>query len=290
MARHIIDAHMHLFAARSTQFPRGLHELYPADRTAEIDEYLSFAKANNVVHSVLVSLDEHDEYVKHAMDEHPGRFSAVAVMDTEAVDPVSDLRFRSASLPLVGFRVWTLGADADLRVPDPYLALLGELQQRGIAAWFYSDELQLRALASIVDRFPGLTIVLNHLGFCQSGFACDEWGRPRIQTRIPPDTFGITEELARHKNVSALFSGHYAFSDQDYPYEDMRVVSDRLLQAFGSDRLMWASDWPWIKDKPGYAELIDLLDVQLPGLTSDARDRILAGNAKRILRIEGEGD
>lgn len=281
---------MHLFTRVTEDFPRGLHDLYPADRTAEIDEYLAYADRDGVVHSVLVSLDEHDEYTMHALAKHPGRFSAVAVMDTNAPDPVEDLRARVDKVPLVGFRVWTLGAGEDLVVPDRYLALLEELQRRGIAAWFYSDEVQLRALAGVVERFPDLTVVLNHLGFCQSGFACDEWGRPRIATQIPPATFTITEGLARHSNVVVLFSGHYAFSQQEYPYADMRVVSERLLQAFGPNRLMWASDWPWIKEHPGYRELIDLVDVHLPGLSEDEKDLVLGGNAARILTIEMKGD
>lgn len=281
---------MHLFTRVTPEFPRGLHDLYPADRTAEIDEYRAYADRDDVVHSVLVSLDEHDEYTMHALATHPGRFSAVAVMDTNAPDPVDDLRARVDKVPLVGFRVWTLGAGEDLVVPDRYLALLEELQRRGIAAWFYSDELQLRALAGVVERFPDLTIVLNHLGFCQSGFACDEWGRPRITTQIPPATFPITESLARHSNVVVLFSGHYAFSQQEYPYADMRIVSERLLQAFGPNRLMWASDWPWIKEHPGYRELIDLVDVHLPGLSDSEKDLVLGGNAARILTIEMKGD
>lgn len=290
MGRTIIDAHMHLFTRVTADFPRGIHELYPQDRTAEIDEYLEYADANDVAHSVVVSLDEHDEYAIHALAQHPGRFSAVAVMDTNAPDPVDDLMFRVDKVPLVGFRVWTLGADQDLQVPDRYLALLEELQRRGIAAWFYSDEMQLRALAQVVERFPDLTVVLNHLGFCQSGFACDEWGRPRIATQIPPATFSITEELARHPNVVVMFSGHYAFSRTDYPYDDMRVVSDRLMQAFGPSRLMWASDWPWIKEHPGFRELIDLVDIHLPGLSEGEMDLVLGGNAARILRIEMKGE
>lgn len=286
----VIDAHMHLFTRFSPEFPRGLHELYPADRTAEIEEYLAFAERNDVAHSVLVSLDENDEYTAHALAQHPGRFSAVAVMDVNAADPVDDLSARVDTMPLVGFRVWTLGAGQDLQVPDRYLALLDELQRRGIAAWFYSDELQLRALAQVVERFPDLTVVLNHLGFCQSGFACDEWGRPRISTQIPPASFAITEDLARHPNVAVLFSGHYAFSQQEYPYDDMRVVSHRLLEAFGPTRLMWASDWPWIKDQPGYRELIDLASIHLAELNEHEMDMVLGGNAARILGIDMRSD
>jgi len=288
VARPIVDAHMHLFTAVDAGFPRGTHDLYPADRRAEVEEYLTFADDNHVAHSILVSLDEHDEYVAQAVNRNPDRFSAVAVMDTTASDPVADLRRRLDSMPLVGFRVWTLGANESLEVPDSYMALLAELEKSGVAAWFYSDEQQLRALDKIAGRFPDLTIVLNHLGFCQSGFACDEWGRPRIPTPIPPPAFPVTENLARLPNVVTLFSGHYAFSRVDYPYSDLLDVSERLLEAFGPTRLMWASDWPWIKEQPGYSELIELVRYQLPRLDEFERELVLGGNAERILGIESK--
>lgn len=285
MTRPIVDAHMHLFTAVRDGFPRGIHDLYPADRRAEVEEYLIFADGNHVGHSVLVSLDEHDEYVAQAVNRNPDRFSAVAVMDTTASDPVADLRQRLDSMPLLGFRVWTLGANESLDVPDSFLALLAELEKIGLAAWFYSDEQQLRALETVAGRFPDLTIVLNHLGFCQSGFACDELGRPKIQTPIPPPAFQVVENLARFPNVVTLFSGHYAFSNAEYPYNDLLGLSDRLLQAFGPRRLMWASDWPWIKDQPGYRELIELVAHQLPRLQESERELVLGGNAERILGI-----
>lgn len=290
MTKPIVDAHMHLFTAVDEGFPRGIHDLYPADRRAEVAEYLTFADENHVAHSVLVSLDEHDEYVRQAVARDPERFSAVAVMDTTAPDPVADLRRRLDSMPLVGFRVWTLGANENLDVPESYMALLAELERSGVAAWFYSDEQQLRALGMIAGRFPDLTIVLNHLGFCQSGFACDDWGRPRIQTPIPPPAFDVVESLGLLPNVVTLFSGHYAFSQVGYPYGDLLSISERLLQAFGSTRLMWASDWPWIKERPGYEELIKLIDYQLPQLTSHERGQILGGNAARILGIRLRSD
>jgi len=289
MPRTIIDSHMHLFTALSPDYPRGVHELYPAERVAEVQEYLDYAEKCNVDHSVLVSLDEYDHYVIDAVQQSPGRFSVVSVMDRMADDPVEDLQSRLDTVDLVGFRVWTLEADANLVVPQKFKNLLAELERRGVAAWFYADEHQLQALASVISEYPDLTVVLNHLGFCQSGFACDEWGRPRLQADIPPRSLEIVEKLARHSNVVALFSGHYAFSREEFPYEDLRIVSERLLDAFGPERLLWASDWPWIKEEPGYCELLEMVERHLPGLSADEVDLVMGGNAQRVLRIEVKG-
>lgn len=289
MTDPIIDAHMHLFTKQSDDFPRGVHELYDEERTAHVEDYLPIADQCGVEHSVLVSLDDHDEYIAYVLNRYPGRFSAVAVMDVEADDPRDDLLRRLEMLPLVGFRVWTLGANESLEIPQSYLQLLEVMQERGIAAWFYSDELQQRALASVVERFPDLTIMLNHLGFCQSGFECDEWGRPRISTTIPPDSFSTVQQLAQHENVAVMFSGQYAFSKGDYPYPDLQETGQMLLEAFGPERLVWASDWPWISEVPGYRALLDLVPEQLPGISPSELSQIMGGNAQRLLGIEVQG-
>lgn len=280
-----VDAHMHLFAALDGRYARGLHDLYPAERAALVEDYLQAMDVEGIDHSVIVSLDEHDDYTRHVVSEFPEKFSAVSVMNTHHLDPLEDFRARCAAMPIVGYRVWGLG-DPDAPVRDlRYFGLLKEMADRGVAAWFYSSPDQLALLSQVLDEIPDLTVVLNHLGFCQSGFLADEWGRPRIPLEIPPPSLTLVESLAHYPQVCVHFSGHYAFSEDPYPYDDLRPVSEALLNAFGPDRLLWASDWPWIVEHPGYSAVIAMVDQHLPGLTEPQRAQVLGGNAARILGI-----
>lgn len=284
----IIDAHMHLFVGKSERYPRGVHDLYPAERTADVMEYLEYADALGVDFSILVSLDENDEYVRDQVAARPERFGAVAVMDSLAEDPVAEFQRHCDAMPILGYRIWTLGAGENGVPSDGYLDLLAELERREIVAWFYADEVQLNALRNSLHRYPRLNVLLNHLGFCQSGFSCDELGRPRIDVPLPPASLATVVELANFPRVAVMFSGHYAFSNLEYPYPDLVGVSQTLLSAYGVDRLIWASDWPWIKEKPGYAELLNLVRHQLPELTGEEIAAIMGGNAQRIFRIPCE--
>lgn len=285
MTARRIDAHMHLFAPVGGTFARGVHELYPPDRAALVEEYLEVMDRNRIDHAVVVSLDEHDDYTRFVVDSYPTKFSAVAVMNSAHPDPVEDFRSRTTLMPLVGYRIWELGS-VDTPVRElRYFNLLKEMSDQGVAAWFYSSPEQLAMLPRVLDELPNLNVVLNHLGFCQSGFEADEWGRPRIHSDIPPPTLPIVMALAELPQVTVHFSGHYAFSSEPYPYRDLTPVSSALLKAFGPDRLLWASDWPWIADEPGYGALIELLDHHLGELSVDARSQIQGGNAARVLGI-----
>ena len=80
-------------------------------------------------------------------------------------------------------------------------------------------------------------------------------------------------------------SGQFACSTQPWRYRDLADWHRQLLRKFGAGRLMWASDFPWIVQDPGYGRLTTLLDELLPELTDAQRAQIMGGTAKRVLRF-----
>jgi L-fuconolactonase len=157
-----------------------------------------------------------------------------------------------------------------------------EMAEDGAKLWFYASEPQMRLLARVLSRLPALVVVLNHLGFCPGELWIDDHGRPRFTTKLPPPTFSTTLLLAEYPNVHVLFSGHYAFSDRGFPYQDLTSVVAGLLDAFGPGRLMFGSDFPWVRTVPGYSAVLSLVDLQMPGLSPDERRAVLGGNAQHL--------
>ena len=74
----------------------------------------------------------------------------------------------------------------------------------------------------------------------------------------------------------------YAFAAEPCPYDDLRPVTAGLLDAFGPRRLLLGSDFPWIRDEPGYAETIAAVDAHLDGLDEAERARVRGGNALEL--------
>ena len=68
-----------------------------------------------------------------------------------------------------------------------------------------------------------------------------------------------------------------------------------VKEAFGSEKLLFASDWPWFQQKAPIAEWakevrkmktpLILKPFGLPGVNDEDKEMILAGNAKRILKL-----
>ena len=48
---------------------------------------------------------------------------------------------------------------------------------------------------------------------------------------------------------------------------------------------MWATDFPWILEDPGYDKLTTVVEKLLPNVTESELADIMGGNAKRILRF-----
>ena len=219
------------------------------------------------------------------MRRWPDRFVATGLVDLDDADPPARLRQLVAATGIRGIRLGGLG--------DPGAATAAELRafglfevaaELGININTYASSAQVGNLALMAAAFPSVTLSLDHLGVCPTTpMGVDRWGRPRFDDEpLPPATYPQILALARFPNLCVKVSGEYAFSKVPYPYGDMQSMVAQVYQAYGPERMMWCSDFPWIVEEPGYGRLANLLDHHLPGLTATEREAIMGGNAMRV--------
>ncbi len=276
----VVDAHLHVFRARSDSYPRDVHEIFPAEREASVELLLETMQLAGVDKAVLVPLSHHDRYLHECLERYPGSFVGVGVEDVQAADRVGDFLRRAETVPLQGLRIFSLG-ERTVADPEqlPSFPLLAALAKGNYKLWYYPPPTELPLFSRVLELLPGLQVVLNHLGFCRSEFTNDGTGRPRLQAPVPPPTLADMLGLARFAGVHVMFSGEYAFSSRPYPYDDIEPVVRAVYDAYGAHRMLRASDFPWILEDPGYAETLALVDHYLPGLDDRDRDAILGGTA-----------
>lgn len=281
----VVDAHLHVFKALTDEYPRAVFDgMTPPERNEPVELLLPAMETAGVDKVVICALSEHDRYLAEVLAEYPGKFAGVAVHDFAVPDPAATLRRRHESVGFQGLRLYGLngeaGADPESLEVFPMLAAMRDLN---LTAWFYGPADQLALLDSCLDLLPGLDVVLNHLGFLPDmhmELRIDDDARPRFVIDLPPSGLALVEALAaKHVSVRVHFSGHYAFSGAPYPYLDLQEVVDRVYAAFGADRMLMASDWPWIRENPGYQETLALVDHLLPNITAQERDMIRGGTA-----------
>ena len=284
----IIDSHLHLFKKATANYPRDCASFYPAERQALVDDFIEVMSLNNVRHAVIVPLGNETRYLTEILKAFPEKFSGIAVLDYKSQNPSEDIHRWKEEIGIKGIRIMgDVGDPSTTRFEDLALAqLLREMASLDLILWFYGSLEQLKLVHLVASALPEMTIVLNHLGFCQQGFSVDAFNRPHIEVQLPPQSVEIVEALAEFKNINVKFSGEYGFSHKKFPFLDIKPIAARILDSFGASRMLWASDWPWIEVNPGYESLIALTDIYFGGISDFDRQEIMGGNAQRLLKLK----
>ncbi|RBP05685.1 putative TIM-barrel fold metal-dependent hydrolase [Roseiarcus fermentans] len=132
-----------------------------------------------------------------------------------------------------------------------------------------------RALA-LIDACPDVLFVLDHCG-AQS-----------VTASLAPVWRARIADVARRPNVCAKISGVVAYLDaKAWTLADLRPYVEPVIERFGWDRVVWGSDWPVCTLTASLSIWLAATHALTRGASVDERDRLFAGNARRLWRIEG---
>jgi L-fuconolactonase len=281
-----VDAHAHVFRPSSVS-PREVSDLVPPERDAPVEDLLTVMSDANVSHAVLVPLDGSDDYVSSVVSRYPERFVGVAVATAvehglTSRDSVEALNERRRNYPFVALRTSWVGAPDQPIDASPMLSTLQWMAAENVVLWSYLGPEQFPLLAQALERVPGLRVVLNHFGFTPHNMRVDQARRPSFDVGLPAGLVDRIAALSRYPDVYLMVSGQYALSSQEPPYADLHEPTRKLAAAFGTGRLLWGSDYPWIRDAPGYRQTRDAIAEALPGLSADDIGKIYGGTVRSL--------
>ena len=302
-----IDAHLHVFARDSAEFPREVKDSMPAEREAPVEILLQQMQTHCIDKAVLVQTGgtciEHHGYLQYCLRTYPNQFTGIGLIPPDAPSVADHMDHLAADGEIIGFRLRSLGGPVDPLQPVDIrratsFPVWQHAAERDYVLWLYLQAVDAHVLPYFLEAFPQVRVAINHLMVCpgEDQFSWDDKGRPRIEVEMPPQTrystlglkIGRIPDNTRGRypfaNVCVHLSGQYAISKQAYPYLDLREWHRNLLAALGPERLMWASDFPWILSDPGYGESVHILDHLLPDLNEAERNQIMGETARRFLR------
>jgi len=130
----------------------------------------------------------------------------------------------------------------------------------------------LPLVAGIAERCPGLRIIVDHLGVPRGASG------PAAFAHLPELT-----ALRRFPNVAVKAAGVGDYASDPYPYRSLDAPLRRVFDAFGPDRLIWASDLSRLRHS--YGECVTHF-TWLPWLTPSDREKIMGLNVCRWLGWE----
>ena len=298
-----IDAHVHVFAKASAEFPRLITKQLPATGEAPVERLLEKMAENRVDQAVLVQIGgthlEHHSYLRHCLKTFPRRFLGIGLIPADEPKPQEHMDRLAAGGGVIGFRLSSIGGPADPLAPMDIrtfatFPIWQHAAEKDYVLWLYPRAVDAHTVPFLIEAFPQVRVVFNHMLACPSkgSFSWDGKGRPRVEfSQFPPLSRYTTMGLHQYDNVFVHLSGQYALSKEQWPYRDLQEWHERLhapkdrMQGFGAERLLWATDFPWIVDDPGYEKMVRIVDELLPGLDADERQEIMGGTARRLLQF-----
>lgn len=122
---------------------------------------------------------------------------------------------------------------------------------------------------SVVEAVPDLDLVIDHLG------------GPNVRGGRWEPWATLMARAAEHPRCTVKLSGLDPIEGGVEPY---RRYVDHVMEHFGAERVMWASNWPATRLGTGYRQTLDDARSLVPGLSSSDRDAVFAENAARVYR------
>ena len=90
--------------------------------------------------------------------------------------------------------------------------------------------------------------------------------------------------LPKIKHVAVKISG-IGFAFRPWTIEQMRSYVLEAIELFGTDRAMFASDFPTDKLFGGFDQHLDAYNAIVADFSDDERRALFAGNANRLYRL-----
>jgi predicted TIM-barrel fold metal-dependent hydrolase len=264
----ILDPHVHVWK-HDPKYPFA-EGARPPERDATPETLLELMKANGVAKTVIIQVIHYrydNTYLADVLKRYPKTFQGVCRVDP--LDPAApDHLSQHTSQGFRGVRLspaanaagdWFRGPlmpplwkrCSDLKVPMTVLAPIARMPE----------------VAVLLEKLPDLTVVIDHMADC-----------PVDQ----PVELEKLIALKRYPNLFVKISHTWSISKQPYPWLDAQELVKRLHEAYGPQRLMWATDWPIVEGHSTYAKALSVVRDEMKFLNADDLHWILSKTIERV--------
>ena len=266
--RMIVDAQVHLWKAESEDWKwvPGLQPQLPEPFTIErLVPMMDEAGVDRVVIVPPSWPGDRNDYALEATRRYPRRFRIMGKLPLQ--DPKG-----AALLPKWREQPGMAGLRVIFNTPQTLPQLTN-----GSMDWFWAAAEQAElpvmcfapgqapALARVAERYPGLTLILDHMAVTGA----------MVRDGTIAEAIGQTAGLAKYQNVSVKLSASPGLSRQPYPYRDVAPYIQRVFEAFGPQRSYWGTDLTNTYARGSYRQRITHFTEELSFLSESDKDWVM---------------
>ena len=156
----------------------------------------------------------------------------------------------------------------DLMLQPAFVNGISLLQQYNFVYDILIFQDQLQYIPQFVSAFPSQLFVIDHMAKpdIKNG-EIDEWKK------------GI-QKVAQFENVFCKISGIVTEADwKNYKNEDFKPYLDVIVDSFGTNRILFGSDWPVCLVAASYQKVLDIVEDYFSSFSKDETEKIFGLNA-----------
>ena len=272
-----IDAHHHLWRYDAEEYAWLTGDLAPLRRDFLAADLLPTMQAAGVQGAIAVQARQTVEETTWLLQTAAETLPIVGVVGwlplCEAGLPALLERFSRESL-LKGLRHIVQAEPAGFMDGVAFRNGLAQIASAGLTYDILIFEHQLDEATRLVDAFPNLQFVLDHLAKPRIGHAdVANWAK------------GIAA-LARRPNTVCKVSGMVTEAEPgQWSAASLRPFYDTVLEAFTPGRLLFGSDWPVVLARCSYADWLQIAAGWTSELSASEQAAMFGGNAERVYRV-----
>jgi L-fuconolactonase len=277
-----IDAHHHLWTLARGDYGWPTPDLAPIYRDFRLADLLPLLSSAGIDGTILVQAaptEAETIFLLDIADDADVVCGVVGWIDFDAADAAARLDALCRRKLLVGLRPMVQDIPDDDWLLGPALApSLAAMEERDLIFDALVLPRHLTRLLRLVDTHPDLQFVLDHCA------------KPRLAGGDLAAWNEDIAEIAQRPNIVCKLSGLVTEAAADWQVADLRQAVDHVRACFGSNRLLWGSDWPVVDLVGGYANWFAAAKALLADLSPDEKADVFGNNAARIyLSKRGRG-
>ena len=266
----IVDPHVHIWK-NDPRYPWAKETANPPAEDATPEMLLALMAANGVERTVLVQVIHYrwdNSYTADALIAYPDRFMGVCRVNPQDPAAPDHLSYWTEERGFHGVRLSPAGdASGDWFDGELVLPILRRAESLCVPLLVLTVPGRLPRLASLLERAPELDVVLDHMA------------DPRLDH---PEDLPPLLDLARYPRVHVKISHTWSISRGGYPWRDTHELVKRVYQAYGAQRVMWATDWPVCLRHAAYAQTLAVVRDEMDFIAPGDREWVLGKTALKL--------
>lgn len=266
-----IDAHQHFWNYNSSAHAWITDEMRIIRKNFLPSDLLPLLKENNIDGTIAIQADQSEletEFLLSLSEKNDFIKAVVGWVDLLSDNILKYLEYYKNFGKLKGFRYILQTESPEFMLQKRFLNGIGLLRDFNFTYDILVYPNHLQSVIKLVRLFPEQLFVIDHLA------------KPCIKSGQINTWANDMKILAAHKNVYCKISGMFTESDWDkWKPEDFNPYFDTVTNVFGTNRLMYGSDWPVSLLATSYSKSIEVVKKYFQSFSKTEQQNIFGLNA-----------